>query len=371
MILYLTYNDPPSGVYWSQVTDAVAHMGRLGDQRVRLLAFVSGRGFFATRRAIHQHAPSAWVIPMVPTMQRWRWNIILLALICVWSRPSGIMARGVFATWLGQRMRQWGLTRKVCFDARGAYAAEWEEYRLIDDDHIIGQFRPLEHAAVHDSDIRLAVSDALVQHWSDRYGWSGNEVVVIPCTLGSDHPIGTAEHGTERSTGIVLVYSGSTAGWQSFALLERTLTPLLEERPEVRVLFLSRSDPNNAGLQARFPGRVEVRWAQANEVAGILNGCDMGLLLREDSITNRVASPTKFAEYLAAGLPVLISPHLGDFSHTVRQHDLGWVIGADGSIPVLEPTDPAKAARMRAYAHQNLTKRAFDPAYRRILKVLA
>ena len=31
MILYLTYNDQPSGVYWSQVTDVVNHLnGQIG-----------------------------------------------------------------------------------------------------------------------------------------------------------------------------------------------------------------------------------------------------------------------------------------------------------------------------------------------------
>ena len=41
MILYVTYNDQPSGVYWSQVTDVVAYMNNCGGPRVRLLAFVS------------------------------------------------------------------------------------------------------------------------------------------------------------------------------------------------------------------------------------------------------------------------------------------------------------------------------------------
>lgn len=378
MILYLTYSDQPSGVYWSQVTDVVAHMDALGGPRVRLVAFVSGRGYIAARKAIHERSPSAWVLPMVPKMRFWRWNVVLLAWVCCWLRPSGIIARGVFATWMARRMRAWRLTRKVCFDGRGAYAAEWEEYRLIDDDALIAQFRPLEHAAVHHADMRLAVSRALVEHWSERYGWKGDDYVVVPCALGVDHgktsagshEVDPAVQSPAFRNEVVLVYSGSTAGWQSFELLKQLLIPLLEGQPHVRVLFLSKSDANNKALQERFPGRVEVRWARPADVAGILAGCDHGLLIREDTITNRVASPTKFAEYLAAGLPVLISAHIGDFSATVRTNDLGLVWNEGTALPPLERTSDARRARLRTYAADHLTKAAFDGAYRRILQVL-
>jgi glycosyltransferase involved in cell wall biosynthesis len=39
-----------------------------------------------------------------------------------------------------------------------------------------------------------------------------------------------------------------------------------------------------------------------------------------------VASPTKFAEYLACGLPVITTEYVGDFSLYVKEHNLGYVI---------------------------------------------
>ena len=49
-------------------------------------------------------------------------------------------------------------------------------------------------------------------------------------------------------------------------------------------------------------------------------------MLREQSDTNKVASPVKFAEYLYAGLPVLITENLGDFSNYVIENDCGFII---------------------------------------------
>ncbi|MCB0786208.1 MAG: hypothetical protein KDC02_18620, partial [Flavobacteriales bacterium] len=85
------------------------------------------------------------------------WNTGILAMAASGLRPTGIICRGPFATAMAVRMRDRGVVRKVCFDGRGAYAAEWEEYRIIDDEALIAQVRPLEQEAVLKSDLRIAV----------------------------------------------------------------------------------------------------------------------------------------------------------------------------------------------------------------------
>ena len=378
MVLYLTYNDQPSGVYWSQVTDVVEHLNSLGGPKVKLIALVSGRDFLSTRKKIKAHSPSAWVLPMVPTMKRWKLNTVILAWVCRLLKPSGLICRGPFATWMALRMRERGLTKKVCFDGRGAYAAEWEEYRIIDDDALIAQFRPLENEAVNASDFRIAVSQALVEHWRERYGYAGEAHVVVPCTLGVSHLLGAEALDTDAvraglgfsTTDVVLVYSGSTAGWQSFSLVESILTKVLSIQPEVNVLFLTRADRNNEKLSRAFPGRVQVKWMEAEQVGAVLRACDHGLLVREPTITNRVASPTKFAEYLSAGLPVLISDRLGDFSEMVQQNGLGLVWYGDDEGALFGRPSVEERRRLMDFALKHFTKAAHDASYRAVMKTL-
>ncbi len=377
MLLYLTYNDQPSGVYWSQVTDVVEHLnlptgqaGTLDRANVKLVALVSGRDFLSTRKKIKAHSPSAWVIPMVPQMKRWRSNTAILAWVCRLLRPSGIICRGPFATWMALRMRERGLTKRVCFDGRGAYAAEWEEYRIIDDDALIAQFRPLENEAVNQSDFRIAVSQALVDHWRERYGYTGEAHAVIPCTLGQDVEHAAPVFGDRRDEAVRLVYSGSTAGWQSFDLLKPLLTRLLDEQPMVQVLFLSKRDANNSALEAAYPGRVAVKWLDHAHVAAVLAGCDFGIMVRERTITNRVASPTKFAEYLSSGLRVITNADLGDFSELVAAHDLGLVVAEGTALPELKPVTRDERARLRAFALSHFTKSAFLQQYTTLLQAM-
>lgn len=370
MLLYLTYNDQPSGVYWSQVTDVVEHLNTLGGPKVKLVALVSGRDFRSTRRKIKAHSPSAWVLPMVPTMPRWRMNTTIVAWVCRFLGPTGIICRGPFATWMALRMRERGLTKKVCFDGRGAYAAEWEEYRIIDDDALIAQFRPLEQEAVNASDFRIAVSQALVDHWRERYGYAREAHVVIPCTLGKD--IEDAAPPLAKRTGdtVRLVYSGSTAGWQSFDRLRPLLTQVLDAQPNAQVLFLSKRDANNSALEAAYPGRVTVKWLDHAQVAAALAECDHGIMVRERTITNQVASPTKFAEYLSSGLRVITNEGLGDLSALVKAHDLGLVVEEGKPLPELKQVTPAERERLRAFALQHFTKQAHDASYRKVLEAL-
>jgi glycosyltransferase involved in cell wall biosynthesis len=364
-------------VYWSQVTDVVAHLNSLGGPSVRLMALISLRGFRENRRKILAHSPDAIVLPMVPRLKHWRANTFWVNRACRRLRPSGIMARGVLGTWLAIQARERGLVGSVCFDARGATAAEWEEYRIIDDDGLIAMVGQVEREAVQRSDFRLAVSEALVDHWRERYNYHGADHVVVPCALAASH---LADPGdpweTRKSLGfspedVVLVYSGSAAGWQSFTLLERAVSTILATQPRVKVLFLSPPDPAIEALVANWSGRALRMWVKPHEVQAVLNACDHALLIREDTITNRVASPTKFAEYLACGLPVIISAHIGDFSETVRKQGLGTVYNDDRNLPMLERPLDGERRRLRELAMAAFAKTAHNDSYRRVLDVLS
>ncbi len=369
MILYLTYNDQPSGVYWSQVTDVVDHLNAMQGDRVRLVALVSLRGYLRSRGLIRERMPGAIVLPMVPRQHNWGANWIWVWLMCRLMRPTGIIARGVFATALALRMRDRGLVHQVCFDARAAYGAEWREYRVVDDDRLIAECAELEREAVFQADLRLAVSHALVDHWRTAFGFQAARQVVIPCTLGRSLEQLPPRQGSglRREHGwaledTVLVYSGTAVGWQSLEMAERMVSPWLAGRSDRRMLFLSNEHPVIDRLLARFPTQVVRKWVPHAQVRSLLQDCDVGFLLREDRVTNNVASPTKFAEYLSAGLPVLISEHVGDFSAMVQQEALGQVIRDDQPLDFSKPT-PAEAVRLMEIAGERFTKETYNRGY--------
>lgn len=314
--------------------------------------------------------PGAIVLPMMPGVEKWESNFRLLARTLKRYQPHTVVARGPFAANLAIRARNKKLVGRVVFDGRGAYAAEFNEYNVAQSAKLNREIRTIESHAVVKSDFRIAVSEALVKYWRRESAYPGNQHVVIPCTLRKleqetiDAVASVRNRFGFTEDDIIIAYAGSAAGWQSFDLMNRYMPGLFSQNTKVKLLVLTE---NTDGLQLlqKFPDRVKVSWLKANEVNSVLSACDYGWLVREQSVTNEVASPVKFAEYLAAGIPIIISEQLGDFTGFVRQHGCGFVL-EEGGTNQLRRISAAEVSRNRTLAMQHFTKQAFSEHYRQI-----
>lgn len=331
-MIYLTYNDQPSGIYNSQVIDVVNYVNKIQrTEKVKLLALISFRSFFKNRKLIKHRLPGSTVLPMIPKAGLWRLNYFILFFFV---RDKKVMARGAFAASLALRLKRTGRVEKVIFDARGAYKAELNEYNVVPDANVKQEISEIEKNVVSQADYRLAVSEALVNYWKKEFGYTSHKHVVIPCTLSNDFKFQfPAEAELKKikfdlgfnENDIVIVYSGSSAGWQSFSLVEKILDKILAENFNVKLLWLTDDLNENSEFVKRFRGRIKSAWVKHSEVKKYLLAGDFGLLYRENSVTNQVASPVKFAEYLSCGLNVIISEGVGDFSEFVRKNKCGTV----------------------------------------------
>ncbi len=143
----------------------------------------------------------------------------------------------------------------------------------------------------------------------------------------------------------------------------------IKRKKHISVLFLSRPSKEIDTLKERFTHRVIQAWLEPGEVRDVLRECDHGLLVREPTVTNSVASPTKFAEYLCCGLPVIISDHLGDFTALVESERLGIVVGPGRTVGPLGRSK-AERQRMQAFALTHFKKAVHGPAYVHVLHAL-
>lgn len=331
-VAYLTFNDAPSGIYTSQVIDVVSFLRSELKADIRLISFISIRSFLLNRKKIKSALPDSIVLPMFPGIQNWKINVLLLLPVIVMLRPSTIIARSVLAAQLAMRAR---FGARLVYDGRGAIAAEWNEYPVVVSKRLKDRIFWLEREVVNASDFRIAVSWQLVEHWKREFGYQADDHVVIPCTLSkvfehvriTEEAVRTAREKLGfADDDIVFVYSGSIAGWQGFDLLAGFMIPRLKESEKVKLLFLSAETQQIRTLQEEFPGQVVVRQLKPDQVPQYLLAGDYGLLIREQSVTNQVASPVKFAEYLVCGLPVIIGEGLGDFTDFVRINRCGWQV---------------------------------------------
>ncbi|CAN5268824.1 hypothetical protein BH09BAC5_BH09BAC5_11360 [soil metagenome] len=371
-ICYLTFNDYPSGIYSGQVIDVCKFWRTELKLQVTLIAFISFRGFNKNKKRIKEELPDAIVLPMIPKARNWTLNRFILGRFIRKIKPDVIVGRGPFATLLALNFRK---DRRVCFDARGAYTAELSEYNVLPDEKIKRNIYEIEKAAVFKSDCRLAVSNALIGYWKKEFDFRDVCHIIVPCTLNEiffcENESLNLQRNFRETMGfkedeIVLVYSGSSAEWQSFESMDLSIYNLLEKQKNIKVLLLAKPFKNPLKIQIDFPERVNQMWVKSDEVKDILKACDYGWLVRENSVTNLVASPVKFAEYLASGLKVVISETLGDYSEFVRIHKAGIVVSGDMKFSLSKISTEEKKA-MNFLAKKYFSKSAYIEDYKKLL----
>lgn len=169
---------------------------------------------------------------------------------------------------------------------------------------------------------------------------SGQPTFVIPCAVSSRYFFfDSGLRGEVRAAlgyshdDVVLVYSGAMSQYQSFHSYVQLLQRLAANGDTRLRLLVVTPDIERAAacLASRLPSHLyELRTATYGEMNGYLNAADFGMLLREKSPINDVASPTKFGEYCLAGLPVILD---GNVEQTV---EIAAVLGNGTSCVQLE-----------------------------------
>lgn len=295
-------------------------------------------------------------------------HLLRLALIAWWrARPGAVLiGRNPVSFFCLTPAALWRRTRLV-LDYRGLLS---EEYVLQDKITKRGcmhrLLRGLEGWALHRADAIVCVSQCLHRRTLRWRPECAGRILVVPCCYDpalakrDDRMVQRLreEFGLDPRQDFVLTYAGSLSAWNRPEAILAVFRAFRAVYSHARLLVLT-GDPS-AG-QAIFGGEpgVILRSVPHGQIQNYLAVADLGLLLREPNSVNRVASPVKFAEYLACGLPVLVSPGVGDFSDFVLAEQVGFVLEAALSLAhvVSEIRGNRSALRIRC---QEVAARSFD-----------
>jgi len=122
----------------------------------------------------------------------------------------------------------------------------------------------------------------------------------------------------------------------------------------------------------KLDDKIFVKKVELNDVNKYLNAADVGLLLREDIPMNNVASPTKFAEYLMVGLPVIISQGVYDFANDINNTKYGVVVSGLDEISQTEYEKVLNSlminrSEIAGWGFEQLSKESFIKKYINVL----
>jgi glycosyltransferase involved in cell wall biosynthesis len=176
-------------------------------------------------------------------------------------------------------------------------------------------------------------------------------VAVIPCCVDVQRFRFDERHrlARRREIGVdgerLLVYCGKIGPRYLVRDMMRFAKAVDRRAGRARLLVLTHDDPEafrTAALAEGWrPDSVIVRSADHADVHEWLSAADAGLALIKPVPSERGASPIKASEYLAAGLPVVLTPSIGDLSAEVEAHRLGVIVregeaGSDRAVHDLE-----------------------------------
>lgn len=174
----------------------------------------------------------------------------------------------------------------------------------------------------------------------------------------------------------VIVYSGKLSmKWEIPDIVFAVLAKIARQESKIKFLILTPDHEiaNEHILKNGIETKTIVAESNFNEVNNYLNASDVGLLLRENILMNNVASPTKFSEYLLAGLPVLVSEGILDFAQIVSKTNFGFVLKEDFSLSAHDIENILKLKNISReqvsdWGVKNLSKEKFVSEYVNMLK---
>lgn len=248
-----------------------------------------------------------------------------------------------------------------------------------------------ERTVVSMADGLIVVSEELREHLESKHGIEARHVLVLPCCTDVERfPVPNGETSDLARTALgangrpVVCYLGSTESYQMPSKMCSIFNSVAREIDGAFFLVISHGgdviekELIRLGLDRKH---YAIRAANSGQVPWFLAAADVGLVIRADSAVNRVAFPTKLAEYLASGVPVVTTPYVGDASKLVMTNDCGLVvhpedpeIGAkvSGFLASVVRNRPSYAETCRKVAEEHLDWKSVGDRiateYRRVLK---
>ncbi|MBR5159841.1 MAG: hypothetical protein IKW84_09725 [Bacteroidaceae bacterium] len=180
------------------------------------------------------------------------------------------------------------------------------------------------HSLVERKSLRVTsfffiISESIKAHFEKKYGTSieTSRSAVIPCFNETDTFDNCFVPGVKKP--FSFVYSGGMGVWQCF---DKTLDVFKEIKRKIPVatvsIFTFQVDKAKEIVEANGLRGVEVKYVPKEEMNQALSDKMFGFVLREDNTVNRVATPTKFSNYIANGVVPIFSDCVEGFATASR-----------------------------------------------------
>lgn len=231
---------------------------------------------------------------------------------------------------------------KILFDIRGFFPEEYTDAGIWPEGGwIYRSVKRVERWLFRESDGFVVLTEKARGLLFPRSGESGFDeagrpVEVIPCCVDlARFEAGVAARNELRSElGVgdryVIAYVGSFGGWYLSDEMFDFLSAAREADLTLFVMILTQRDATVAAERLKAIGFCESDFFVAGvspvEIPRYLSGADASVSFIKNCYSKQASSPTKNAEYLASGLPIVANSGVGDVDELINGDKVGVLI---------------------------------------------
>jgi hypothetical protein len=169
----------------------------------------------------------------------------------------------------------------------------------------------IERITAGSSRALILVTDAMGEHFREKYVDHRCKIYIVPIFDDFTMDEGEARREQEKPA---MIYSGGTQKWQKLELMLESMKKA-QGHCSITILTPDMETFRQKIEECGLAGVVRLLSLPKDEVYDYYCRSDLGYILRDNSIVNRAACPTKLVEYLVCGvIPIVLQPEIGDFA---------------------------------------------------------
>ena len=249
-----------------------------------------------------------------------------------------VHARSHIPAAIGLRLkRRFGV--KMIFDVRGLMAEEYADAGHWRRDSIPYRItKTVEGRALAAADGVVTLTERIWPVMSQWESLRNRDVAhqVVPCCADLELFRFSHEDRSRRRAELalqdrfVVVYSGSIDGWYLTESMADFFVTMRKQRPNAHFLWLTpaRHERVHEVMKARGISESDysVLASTPRDVPSYLSAGDVGLAFIKPCFSKLASSPTKYAEYLGCGLPLIINAGVGDSDVLITREKVGVLV---------------------------------------------
>ena len=340
-ILWLSYGDclAESG-YAARVRSELQYLSEIINHNLSILTLGSQRNAFTI--------PNVNIRKMYCLQRHTRSFLFLLdmmkALIIIFKIASRdkhfkllIHAHNLYSAIIANVAKSAKRNIQVIFDVHGLVPEEFVWLKKGKRRGIMHRYLSLfERWCVLKSDFIICASNSLKQNLLSRYNFSPQKIAVIPnisvFPQRSLLELNAVKTSLKKAYGLentfVLAHLGSVLRWANLQKLIEVFQKINNMTSGVLLVLTYEpiKEVSQHLIKVLDPSSFCIFHVSYEQIPDFLPIADLGLIIRDSSIINQVAFPTKFSEYVACGLPVICSDVVEDVAHDIIKYELGYVL---------------------------------------------